>query len=642
MQNVFTFVLNMSITSCYVIIAVLIIRLLLTKAPKKYSYFLWSVVGFRLAIPVSFQSFFSLFSLAPFDFSSAQNNSSGTLDFVPVNIDPEQVSTNVSVGVGNVNTIINNVLYDTSVDSNVNITELFLSVFSYIWIVGTALIILYGIISYCVMRRKLSNAVWQKYNIYESEKVSSPFILGLISPKIYIPFGLDEKTYGYVIKHEKCHLSRGDNYVKAVAFVLVAVHWFNPLCWLAFCLMSKDMETSCDETVLSKNENIKKEYSEALLSFAVGSKTHKISPLCFSENSVKSRIKNILKFKKPKMAVSIAVFILCLAVIVGCAANPVAKQTPVYPTNISDSAESENAQSDETASSFNTSDEGNAEENQALNEFIDKIVNEREKEKFDNQQKYPSQNYFDTSYYLLGKRSGDMNGEDTDRYVTAYIYEVSESLIEKNNLLVEYYSDSHPCALVIDIRGGEYVCEYYATPSSDEDEKHFVSLNFTDDAEKSYNDFSADIASSLTSLKQKIYDRIISDYNLDTDLYIKTAFENMDIYGPLQSSNPNDYIDTDSDEYKCLINCSAYTMKYIYTQFLKGGQTDIFGSFYRIIMDDIIAGEALKVSADTGQDYFDSFLKHNQELLEKNGADFMEKNNPYGYMLLKMSGDIQE
>lgn len=642
MTNVFTCVLNMSITSCYVIIAVLIIRLFLIKAPKKYSYFLWSAVAFRLAMPVSFQSIFSLFSLAPFDVSSAQNNSAGALEFVPVNIDPDQVSTNVSVGVGSVNTIINNVLYDTSVNSNVNITERFLNVFSYIWIAGTALIILYGIISYCVMRRKLSNAVWQKYNIYESDKVSSPFIIGLISPKIYIPFGLDEKTYGYVIKHEKCHLSRGDNYVKAVAFVLVAVHWFNPICWLAFCLMSKDMETSCDETVLSKNGNIKKEYSAALLSFATGSRVPKISPLCFSENSVKSRIKNILKFKKPKFAVSAVVLVLCLAVIVGCAANPVAKQTPVYPTNISDGSESGNAQSDGTASSVNNSGEGNTKEEQALNEFIDKTVNEREKEKFDNQQKYPSQNYFDTSYYLLDKRSGDMNGEDTDRYVTAYIYEVSESLIEKNDLLIEYYSDSHPCALVIDIRGGEYVSEYYATPSSDEDYKKFVSVNFTDDAEKSYNDFSADIASSLTSLKQKIYDRIISDYNLDTDLYIKTAFENMDIYGPLQSSDPNDYINIDSDGYKCLINCSAYTVKYIYTQFLKGGQTDIFGSFYRIIMDDIIGGEALKISADTGQDYFDSFLKHNRELLEKNGADFMEKNNPYGYMLLKMSGDIQE
>lgn len=639
MQNIFTFVLNMSITSCYVVIAVLIIRLLLKKAPKKYSYLLWSVVGFRLAMPVSFQSVFSIFSLTPFD---AQSKTAGTMEYIPVNIDPDDVSTSVSVGIGDVNTIINNVLYNTSVDADVNITERFVNVFSYIWIAGVAVIILYGIISYCVMRRKLSNAVWQKYNIYESDKVSSPFILGLISPKIYIPFGLDEKTYGYVIKHEKCHLSRGDNYVKAIAFVLVAVHWFNPLCWLAFCLMSKDMETSYDETVLSKNGNIKKEYSAALLSFATGSRVHKISPLCFSENSVKSRIKNILKFKKPKMAVSIAVFILCLAVIVGCAANPVAKHTIVYPTNISNDAESEKVQSNEDVSSVNTSDEGNSEEEQALKEFIGKTVNEREREKFDNQQKYPSQNYFDTSYYLLGKRSGDMNGEDTERYVTAYIYEVSESLIEKNNLLVEYYSDSHPCALVIDIRGGEYVCEYYATPSNDEDYKKFVSLNFTDDAESSYNGFSADIASSVTSLKQQIYDKIISDYNLDTDLYIKTAFENMDIYGPLQSSNPNDYINTDSDEYKCLINCSAYTMKYIYTQFLKGGQTDIFGSFYRIIMDDIIGGEALKVYADTGQDYFDSFLKHNQELLEKNGADFMEKNYPYGYMLLKMSGDIKD
>lgn len=640
MQNIFTFVLNMSITSCYVILAVIIIRLFLIKAPKKYSYFLWSVVGFRLAIPVSFQSVFSLFSLAPFDVSTAQNNTAGTMDYIPVNIDPNAVSTNVNVGMANVNTIINDALYNASVNSDINITECFINIFSYIWIIGVAVIILYGIISYCVMRRNLSNAVWQKYNIYESDKVSSPFILGLISPKIYIPFGLDEKTYSYVIQHEKCHISRGDNYVKAIAFVLAAVHWFNPLCWLAFYLMSKDMETSCDETVLSKNKNIKKEYSEALLSFALESRGHRISPLCFSENSIKSRIKNILSFKKPKMAVSIAVFILCLAVIVGCAANPVVKQTIVYPTNISAEGENESAQGN--ASSVSASNEVNAEQEQAINEFIGKTVNEREREKFDNQQKYLFENYFDTSYYLFEMINGDMNGEDTDRYVTAYIYVVSESLIEKNNLLVEYFSDSHPCAVVIDIRGGEFVCENYVTPSQYEDDKQFADLYFTADAESEYNDFSADIASSITSLKQQIYASVISDYNLDADKYIKTAFENIDIYGPLQSSNPNDYIDTDSDEYKCLINCSAYTMKYIYTQFLKGGQTDIFGSFYRIIMDDIIGGEALKVYADTGQDYFDAFLKHNQELFEKNSAEFMEKNYPYGYMLLKMSGDIKD
>lgn len=640
MQNIFTFVLNMSITSCYVILAVIIIRLFLIKAPKKYSYFLWSVVGFRLAIPVSFQSVFSLFSLAPFDVSTAQNNTAGTMDYIPVNIDPNAVSTNLNVGMANVNTIINDALYNASVNSDINITERFVSIFSYIWIIGVASIILYGIISYCVMRRNLSNAVWQKYNIYESDKVSSPFILGIISPKIYIPFGLDEKTYSYVIQHEKCHISRGDNYVKAIAFVLAAVHWFNPLCWLAFYLMSKDMETSCDETVLSKNKNIKKEYSEALLSFAVESRGHKISPLCFGENSIKSRIKNILSFKKPKMAVSIAVFILCLAVIVGCAANPVAKHTIVYPTNISEEGENESTQ--ENASFVSTSEKVNAEQEQAINEFIGKTVNEREREKFDNRQRYLFENYFDTSYYLFEMINGDMNGEDTDRYVTAYIYVVSESLIKKNNLLVEYFSDSHPCAIVIDIRGGEYVCENYVTPSQYEDDKQFASLYFTADAKSEYNDFSADIASSVTSLKQQIYASVISDYNLDADKYIKTAFENIDIYGPLQSSNPNDYIDTDSDEYKCLINCSAYTMKYIYTQFLKGGQTDIFGSFYRIIMDDIIGGEALKVYADTGQDYFDAFLKHNQELLNKNGAEFMEKNHPYGYMLLKMSGDIKD
>lgn len=322
MRDAFTYIFNMSITSSYVIIAVLFVRLLISKAPKKYSYFLWSVVAFRLSIPFSFESLYSLFSLKTFDMTNAQTRSNGMLEYVPNRIDSQAASSDVTLGIPSVNTVVNNTISNASVSSQTNILDSFLNVFAYVWLIVMVLILLYGLISYITLRIKLSNAVCKNGNIYESDKVFSPFILGLISPKIYIPFNLDDETYSYVIAHERCHLARFDYWIKTFAFILLALHWFNPLCYLAFYLMTKDMEMSCDEKVLSANSDIKKNYSLVLLSFSVNEKTTKLTPLCFGENSVKARIKNALNFRKPKLAVSIISVVLCILVVAGCAANP--------------------------------------------------------------------------------------------------------------------------------------------------------------------------------------------------------------------------------------------------------------------------------------------------------------------------------
>lgn len=335
--NAFTFVFNMSITASYVIIAILLVRLLLRKAPKKYSYILWSVVGFRLTMPISLKSVFSIFSLKPFDMSGVQNSDIGTMDYMDSVIGSMSRVPTVDIGIQGINHTITHAIEGVQSFNRPHVVMTFQNVFSLIWLAVMTLMIIYVIASYVILKVKMSKAILRKDNIYESDKVSSPFILGFIPPKIYIPFGLDDEVYQYVTEHEKCHLRRYDYYVKALAFIILAVHWFNPLCWLAFALMNRDMEMSCDEWVLSHNANIKKQYSTALLSFATNKKAKSITPLCFSESSVGARIKNILKFKKPNILISIICIVLCTSIVLACALNPKIKENieDLTPDNIS-------------------------------------------------------------------------------------------------------------------------------------------------------------------------------------------------------------------------------------------------------------------------------------------------------------------
>lgn len=310
MQTVFDSILNMSITASIVILVVVFARFLLKGLPKKYSYALWSIVAFRLCCPFSFKSVISIFNINPIQNPSEVVTNSGSMNYIdaPLHMITPQANSDIIGGA--------DAPVTTIVEHN------FTDYLPYIWLVGLVTLLIYGFANYFIIRSKLLTATKKESNIYQSEKITSPFILGIIKPKIYVPYSIDEEYYDYVIAHEKHHLKRCDNVIKFVAFLLLCVHWFNPLCWVAFYLMSKDMEMSCDEWVLAHNEGIKKTYSNALLSFAVGKNFPKPSPLCFGEGSAKSRIKNILKYKKPAVIASVIAFILCVAIAIVCIANP--------------------------------------------------------------------------------------------------------------------------------------------------------------------------------------------------------------------------------------------------------------------------------------------------------------------------------
>lgn len=297
----FLSVFNMSITASYVILLVIILRLLLKKAPKLFSYALWAVVLFRLIVPFSFSSALS--------FLKPIAQSSGSAQSIPsyINIQPMSAGGINSAGGGEAN-----IPEAAAQVSTIDPPQTALFIFSIIWISIMLVLIVLSIVSYIRLKRNVSTAIRLEQNIYECENIETPFVLGIIKPNIYIPMKLKDTEKSYILKHENTHIRRLDYIVKPIAFLALCIHWFNPLVWISFKLMGIDMEMSCDESVVRElGGGIKKDYTMSLLSISSGRRLIGYSPLAFGEGNARIRIKNILNYKKP----SFWVVIVCIAAI---------------------------------------------------------------------------------------------------------------------------------------------------------------------------------------------------------------------------------------------------------------------------------------------------------------------------------------
>ncbi len=340
----------MSLTASYCILAVLVMRLLLRKAPKKYAYLLWLVVAFRLCCPVSFSSPASLFNLAIFDQGIVNGHTMAYLeDDVAMRQDP-QLATGVTSSpwrsdhgsqgsqeaVGSARPQDNRTapalripLPAGNVGDSAWPLQVWGAVGTLVWITGMGFLLLYGLGSYLLLHRRMRRAVLLRENIYQSELVGSPFILGFLRPRIYIPYGVTEETLELVLVHERYHLRRRDHWAKLFGYLLLSLHWFNPLCWVAFLLMSRDMEMSCDEYVLARLQHSCKPYCNALLAFASNRRSLRPSPLAFGESGATGRIHNALNWKKPGIWVKAAGVGLCLLTLTVCGLNPRAQSETV-------------------------------------------------------------------------------------------------------------------------------------------------------------------------------------------------------------------------------------------------------------------------------------------------------------------------
>lgn len=320
LTDIFTYVLNMSITGSYIILAVMLARLLLKKAPKKISYLLWIAPFFRLVCPFTLQSAFSFFNLGIFNKDVYANT---IHEYVPLSYDWDytpEFATGITQGQSLVPSTFE--VFNGSPQYSANPLQIYLFVLAVLWILGMAAMFVYAGVTFIKTKRMLRTAVKLEGNVFESESISSPFVMGIFRPKIYLPYSLSEREKEYIILHEKTHIKSLDHFAKIFAFFVLTVHCFNPLCYLAFTLMSRDMEMACDEAVLKKNESIRKDYSSSLLSFATNKKLPSPSPLCFGESGVKQRIKNALSWKKPKVLIVALALVLLFVCTVAFISNP--------------------------------------------------------------------------------------------------------------------------------------------------------------------------------------------------------------------------------------------------------------------------------------------------------------------------------
>jgi beta-lactamase regulating signal transducer with metallopeptidase domain len=319
LQDLFINILNMSITASYVAIGVILVRLLLKKAPKVFSYILWIPVLFRLVCPFSFGSAFSFFNLINMN----AKQGIGVYELVPQNIGVMHTPA-IQSGIGSIDSAVNASLPPAIPVASVNPMEIWMAVLSLIWIFGVIALLIYSIVSYVKIKGKLQTATRVEADVFETDAIGTAFVCGFIRPKIYVPANIGDANLSYILEHERTHIRRKDYLIKPLAFLALILHWFNPLMWLCFALMSRDMEMSCDESVLSKlGDGAKGGYSSSLLSLSVKRKgILTANPLAFGESHVKTRIKNIVNFKKPAFwVIVVAVMAVCAAAI-AFAANP--------------------------------------------------------------------------------------------------------------------------------------------------------------------------------------------------------------------------------------------------------------------------------------------------------------------------------
>lgn len=309
MADIFLKIVNMSISASWIVLAVLVLRLLLKKAPKWINGVLWGIVGLRLIMPFSLES---IFSLIP---------SSETISKAPDSPRPHFES-----GVTIIDNQVNDYLkgrYFEGVSRPVNHFVDATTILAIVWTIGIAVLLIYTVISYLRLKSKIGTAVLLRDNIYQSENVVSPFVLGIVKPKIYLPFNVNEQDMKHVIAHENAHIRRKDHLWKPFGFLVLTLHWFNPLMWLGYLLLCRDIELACDEKVVKEfNNEQKADYSEALLACSVNRRIIAACPLAFGEVGVKDRVKSVLNYKKPAFWITLVAVIASIILSVCFLTNP--------------------------------------------------------------------------------------------------------------------------------------------------------------------------------------------------------------------------------------------------------------------------------------------------------------------------------
>ena len=311
MSEAFLKVVNMSISAGWLVLAVLALRLILKKAPKWVNVLLWGIVAIRLICPFSIESALSLIP------SRETISPEIMMDWTP----------EISTGIAPLDQAVNPVIstsFAPSPGASANPLQILIPVAANLWLLGMIIMLAYTAISYLSLRRKLRTAVILRDNIFQCETVSSPFVLGILKPRIYLPYNMNGQNLHHVVAHEQAHIRRKDHWWKPLGFLLLTVYWFNPLMWVAYILLCRDIELACDEKVIAElGSEQRADYTQALVACAVNRRMIAACPLAFGEVGVKDRIKSIMNYRKPTFWIIVAALVVCVLVAVCFLTNPI-------------------------------------------------------------------------------------------------------------------------------------------------------------------------------------------------------------------------------------------------------------------------------------------------------------------------------
>ena len=318
MTELFLKIVNMSISATWLVLAVLALRLILKKAPKWVNVLLWGIVAVRLICPFSIESALSLIP------SRETISPEIMMDWTP----------EISTGIEPLDRVVNPAItssFAPEPSASANPLQILIPVSANLWLLGILVMLVYTAVSYWRLRRKVSTAVILRDNIFQSENVGSPFVLGIFKPRIYLPFSMDGQNLNHVVAHEQAHIRRKDHWWKPLGFLLLTIHWFNPLMWVAYILLCRDIELACDEKVIKELGNEQRaDYTQALVACSVNRRMIAACPLTFGEVGVKERVKSVMNYKKPAFWIVVTALVVCTVVAVCFLTDPVAEDSQYY------------------------------------------------------------------------------------------------------------------------------------------------------------------------------------------------------------------------------------------------------------------------------------------------------------------------
>lgn len=641
MNDLFLKIINMSISASWLVLAVLLLRFVLKKAPKWVNVLLWGIVAVRLAFPFSIESALSLIPSA---------------ETVPMDIEMA-VQPTINSGVPVINSMVNPMLSSFAPPQDVltsaNPLQIWIPIFSILWIAGIAALLLYTVVSYWRLRRKVSEAVILRDNIFQSENVASPFVLGVFRPKIYLPYNMGGQDLNHVVAHEQAHIRRRDHWWKPLGFLLLTIHWFNPLMWLAYVLLCRDIELACDEKVIKVLGNEQRaDYTQALVACSVNRRVIAACPLAFGEVGVKERVKSVMNYKKPAFWVVVLAVIACVVVAVCFLTDP---EQDSYTLRIVVPAGSQDdfVYSDEEVSTTGNSiviwsgeglddtevllfpvDETTETGYTAMyiylaladdldtridirdggvTEFIGadhsevllaKAINEAILA--ENKPSKPDGLYHCASFVLLDQQelSGTpaVGSSDHIKLVTVYGLALHQGFGYSGGTFHDAAGSHIAVAITFEVVDGKYVLKEYWTPRDGSYYVQDIRDKFPDEIE----DEALDTQKYILAQKQECYDQAVRYGGVDTYSAVEHLFEVIES-SPATSSRPADYIDAHPIEYRELTYYGSYTLQYVFSQFLEGGQTGLRGHLMRSVLDDLAPEAQLRLYAETGQEYFDEW-----------------------------------